>query len=102
MMGLPLLSLIVAAPFVAALILFVVPGAQRGLVRWISLLGASVSLAGSGHSVSEQPSPIGMVPITRASRVSLSRVQLRSASAIESRTGGSITECNTNVFGIWT
>ena len=47
MMGLPLLSLIVAAPFVAALILFVVPGAQRGLVRWISLLGASVSLAGS-------------------------------------------------------
>lgn len=47
MMGLPLLSLIVAAPFVAAVLLFAIPDAQRQLVRWVSLIGAAVSLAGS-------------------------------------------------------
>lgn len=47
MMGLPLLSLIVAAPFVAAVLLFFIPDAQRALVRWVSLSGAAVALAGS-------------------------------------------------------
>ncbi|MBK7584858.1 MAG: NADH-quinone oxidoreductase subunit M [Myxococcales bacterium] len=47
MMGLPLLSLIIAAPFVAAVVLFLVPDTQRQLVRLVSLAGALVSLVGS-------------------------------------------------------
>ncbi|MBX3128483.1 MAG: NADH-quinone oxidoreductase subunit M [Polyangiaceae bacterium] len=41
------LSLIVAAPAVAALLLIAVPASARLLVRWVSLAGALVSLFGS-------------------------------------------------------
>ena len=41
------LSIVVAAPAVAAAILLLVPNAQRAAVRWVSLLGAAISLAGS-------------------------------------------------------
>ena len=47
MMGLPLLSTIIAAPFVAALILLFVPGRSRLAIRWVSLLGSLISLGGS-------------------------------------------------------
>ncbi|MFO0568760.1 MAG: NADH-quinone oxidoreductase subunit M [Polyangiaceae bacterium] len=43
----PLLSSIVAAPFVAAVLLFAVRDAQRFAVRLISLLGATFSLIGA-------------------------------------------------------
>ncbi len=42
-----LLSLIVAAPALAAAILIAVPRGQRAATRWVSLLGAAVSLAGA-------------------------------------------------------
>jgi len=45
--GLPLLGIVVAAPFVAALLLLAVPTRQRIAVRLISLLGAAISLTGS-------------------------------------------------------
>ena len=46
-MNLPILSITVAAPFVAALALLLVPDPQRLIVRWVSLLGALVGLVGS-------------------------------------------------------
>lgn len=42
-----LLGMIVAAPFVAALVLLFVPNRERVLVRLVALLGAGVALAGS-------------------------------------------------------
>ena len=47
MSGVPLLSVVVAAPFVAALLLLLVPDKLRLVVRLIALSGAGVSLAGS-------------------------------------------------------
>jgi NADH-quinone oxidoreductase subunit M len=44
-----LLSIIVAAPFVAAVLLLLVDDDARLTIRWISLLGALTSLAGSIH-----------------------------------------------------
>ncbi|MCA9592346.1 MAG: NADH-quinone oxidoreductase subunit M [Myxococcales bacterium] len=46
-MNLPLLSIIVAAPFVAGVLLLFVPSRVLGAVRAISLLGAAISLTGS-------------------------------------------------------
>ncbi len=46
-MTLPWLSIIVAAPFVAALILLLVPETARRVVRVVPLAGAAVSLTGS-------------------------------------------------------
>ncbi|MBP6829666.1 MAG: NADH-quinone oxidoreductase subunit M, partial [Deltaproteobacteria bacterium] len=42
-----LLSLIVAAPALAALVVMFLPDGARQAIRWVSLLGASVSLLGS-------------------------------------------------------
>lgn len=42
-----LLSLIVLAPLIAAIILLVIPDSSRGLVRLVSILGSTVSLIGS-------------------------------------------------------
>ena len=42
-----LLSLIVLAPLIAAVILLVIPDSSRGLVRLVSILGSTVSLIGS-------------------------------------------------------
>lgn len=42
-----LLSVIVAAPFVAAMILLVLPAGKLGAIRWVSLIGSTISLAGS-------------------------------------------------------
>jgi NADH-quinone oxidoreductase subunit M len=47
MNDLPLLGIIVAAPFVAAVLLLAVPDRQKLAVRLIALLGAAVSLVGS-------------------------------------------------------
>ncbi|GMU60174.1 MAG: NADH dehydrogenase subunit M [Myxococcaceae bacterium] len=47
-----LLSIIVAAPFLAGLLLLLVDDEARLTIRWISLLGALVSLAGSVHLAS--------------------------------------------------
>jgi NADH-quinone oxidoreductase subunit M len=44
-----LLSVIVAAPFLAALLLLIVEDEARLTIRWISLLGSLVSLGGSIH-----------------------------------------------------
>ena len=46
-MNWPVLSITVSAPFVAAVLLLLVPDRQRLLVRLVSLIGAAVSLAGS-------------------------------------------------------
>ena len=46
-MTLPWLSIIVAAPFVAALLLLAIPPSARLMVRLVSLAGALVSLVGS-------------------------------------------------------
>jgi NADH-quinone oxidoreductase subunit M len=45
--GLPILSLIVGAPFVAALALLLIPDAQKLAVRLTALAGAAISLIGS-------------------------------------------------------
>ena len=42
-----ILSLIILAPLLAAVVLLVVPNKSRGAVRLVSLLGATVSLIGS-------------------------------------------------------
>ena len=42
-----LLSVIVLAPMIAAFVLLIIPDSSRGLVRLVSLLGATVSLVGS-------------------------------------------------------
>jgi NADH-quinone oxidoreductase subunit M len=47
MNGVPILSVIVAAPFVAALLLLFTPDVQKLAVRLIALTGAGVSLLGS-------------------------------------------------------
>jgi len=47
MNGFPILGTIVAAPFVAAVLLLAVPDRQKLAVRLIALLGAAVSLVGS-------------------------------------------------------
>jgi NADH-quinone oxidoreductase subunit M len=47
MSGLPILSIIVFAPLVAALILLFIPARSLGAIRGVSLTGATVSLIGS-------------------------------------------------------
>lgn len=46
-MTLPILSVTVSAPFVAAVLLLIIPDTYRQLVRWVALSGAIVSLVGS-------------------------------------------------------
>ena len=46
-MNVPILGITVSAPFVAALLLLLVRDGHRLTVRWVSLLGALVSLSGS-------------------------------------------------------
>jgi len=46
-MNMPILGIIVASPFIAALLLLLVKDKYRSAVRWVSLLGALVSLCGS-------------------------------------------------------
>ena len=53
-MTIPLLSIVVAAPFVAAVILLVVSAKCGALVRLVALAGAVVSLAGSIVVANEQ------------------------------------------------
>ncbi len=45
--GTPILEIIVAAPFVAALLIMVLPEARRGLIRATAGVGAAVSLLGA-------------------------------------------------------
>jgi len=47
MMGIPLLTLVVAAPFVAALLIILTPEHQKLAIRLTALAGAAVSLGGS-------------------------------------------------------
>lgn len=46
-----LLSIIVAAPAIAALVVMLLPGGARQAIRGVSLLGAAVSLAGSVYAL---------------------------------------------------
>jgi NADH-quinone oxidoreductase subunit M len=46
-MNVPILGITVAAPFVAAILLLLVKDVHPLVVRWVSLLGAAVSLCGS-------------------------------------------------------
>jgi len=46
-MTLPILSVTVSAPFVAAVLLLIIPDKYRLLIRWVALFGAIVSLVGS-------------------------------------------------------
>lgn len=47
--GFPILSLTIAIPLIAAVMLLFVPNRNLALIRWISLAGATLSLAGASY-----------------------------------------------------